>query len=102
MDIIGYIFIAFGVISVAFGLIGMFRFKAFYGRVLASSLIDSAGFLSILIGVIFLKGISFFSFKVIFLLAIGLLMNPITTHILVRSAWLSGYKEDVNDDGNCP
>lgn len=99
MDILGYILIGLGFIAILFGLVGMFKSKAFFGRVLASSLIDSVGFITILFGVAILKGFSYFTLKVLLLLGIGLIINPITTHIIARSAWRSGYKEDVRDDG---
>lgn len=99
METLGYILISLGFIAILFGLIGMFKFKAFFGRVLASSLVDSVGFITVLLGVVVLKGFSYFTLKVLLLLAIGLVMNPITTHIIARSAWKSGYKEDVRDDG---
>jgi multicomponent Na+:H+ antiporter subunit G len=99
METLGYILISLGFIAILFGLIGMFKFKAFFGRVLASSLIDSVGFLTILLGVAALKGFSYFTLKVLLLVVIGITINPITTHIIARSAWRSGYKEDVRDDG---
>lgn len=102
METLGYILIGLGFVAIIFGLIGMFKFKAFFGRVLSSALIDSVGFITVLLGVSVLKGFSYFTLKVLFLLGIGVVINPITTHIIARSAWKSGYREDVRDDGNCP
>lgn len=99
METLGYILIGLGFVFILSGLFGMFRFNSFFKRVLASSLIDSVGFITVLAGVILLKGISYFSLKIVLLLGIGLIMNPITTHIIALSAWKSGYKEDVCDDG---
>lgn len=99
METLGYILIGLGFVFILSGLFGMFRFNSFFKRVLASSLIDSVGFVTVLAGVILLKGISYFSLKIVLLLGIGLIMNPITTHIIALSAWKSGYKEDVCDDG---
>jgi multicomponent Na+:H+ antiporter subunit G len=101
MENLGYVLIGIGFLAIIFGLIGMFKFKSFFGRVLASSLIDSVGFITILVGVAVLKDFSYFTLKVLFLGGIGIIINPITTHIIVRSAWKSGYKEDVRDDGTC-
>lgn len=99
METLGYILIGLGFVFILSGLFGMFKFNSFFKRVLASSLIDSVGFITVLAGVILLKGVSYFSLKIVLLLGIGLIMNPITTHIIALSAWKSGYKEDVCDDG---
>ncbi|OHW63240.1 putative monovalent cation/H+ antiporter subunit G [Andreesenia angusta] len=99
MEILGYTLIGLGFVFILFGLLGMFKFNSFFKRVLASSLIDSAGFVTVLVGVLILKGASYFSLKIALLLGIGLIINPITTHIIALSAWKSGYKEDVCDDG---
>lgn len=101
METLGYILISIGFLAIVFGLVGMLKFKSFFARVLASALIDSVGFITVLLGIAVLKGISYFTLKVLFLIGIGIIINPITTHIIVRSAWKSGYKEDVRDDGNC-
>lgn len=95
---IGEIIIGAGLVIIAIGFIGIFRFRSFYGRLLLSSVIDTMGFLTVLIGVIVRQGLSFFSLKVLLLLVIVLLIGPVTTHKIGRSAWLSGYQVVQNDD----
>jgi len=91
-DFIVNIIISLGLIFISFGVFGIFRFKTIYSRILVASKVDTVGFITIMIGVIVKQGISFFSLKVLLILIIVLIVNPLTTHSIVRSAYLSGYK----------
>ncbi|GKX32177.1 hypothetical protein SH1V18_46570 [Vallitalea longa] len=95
-EIIGYIIISIGLIFMLIGLIGLLKFKNFYSRVLVSSIIDTASFITIIIGVIFIKGISFFSLKIILILLLMLFLNPLATHTIARNANISGLR--IGDD----
>ncbi len=97
-DYIGYGFIILGLIFMIFGFLGIYGSKTFNKTILAASMIDSVGFITILIGICFLKGLSFFTLKALLLIFIGVLINPITTHIILRSAHLAGHKEEVIED----
>ncbi|MDO5707852.1 MAG: monovalent cation/H(+) antiporter subunit G [Andreesenia angusta] len=97
-DILGYITIIMGLIFMLFGFLGVFGSKTFNKTILAASMVDSVGFFTVLLGICFLKGLSFFTLKTLLLISIGLLINPITTHIILRSAHLAGHKEEVVDD----
>lgn len=97
-DVIGYALIFLGLLFMLFGLIGIFYTKTFNKTILSASLVDSVGFITVLLGICFLKGLSFFTLKTILLIAIGMLINPITTHIILRSARLAGHKEEVAED----
>jgi len=81
----------------SFGIIGIFKFKNFYGRILVSTLIDTVGAVTIIIGLAVKHGFSFFSLKLLLLLILMLIINPLVSHITARSAFLSGYrpKDDV-------
>lgn len=97
--LIGEILIGAGIIILIIGLIGIFRFRSFYGRILLSSILDTMGFLTVLAGVVVRQGFAFFSLKVILLAVIVLIIGPVTTHKIGRSAYLSGYQVvQKNDD----
>ena len=89
---IGTIIIYIGIAFVSLGIIGLFRFDNFYSRALVASKVDTVGYITILLGVILKSGLSFLSFKILFILLITIIVNPLTTHIIVRSAYISGYK----------
>lgn len=97
-EYIGYFFIILGLIFMIFGFIGIYQFKTFNKTILSASMIDSVGFITVMIGICFLKGLSFFTLKAMLLIFIGMIINPITTHIILRSAHLAGHKEEVVED----
>jgi len=98
IDIISYIVIAIGIVFMMFGLFGIFSFKNFYPRMLASSKVDTVGIVTVLIGVAIRHGFSFFSAKVLLIGVIMLILTPLVTHIVTRSAYLSGHP--LNEDDN--
>jgi len=100
MKVIGDIIIIAGVIFILFGVIGILRFKDFYTRILVTSKIDTVGAITIIIGIAVKHGISFFSLKVLLLLVIMMLINPLATHMIARSAYLSGYRTDNQSAGD--
>ena len=91
MHIAGNIIIAVGVIFMLFGVIGIIRYKNFYVRILVTSKIDTVGVITILIGTAVKHGLSYFSLKVLMMMAIVMIINPLTAHMIARSAYLSGY-----------
>ena len=96
MEIAGNIIIIIGIVFLFFGMIGIFKFKNFYGRILVAALIDPAAVFTIIIGVAVKHGFDFFSFKLLLLIVLMLIINPIVVHMTARSAYLSGYKIDDN------
>lgn len=97
-DWIGNIIILIGIIFIIFGIYGIFRFSNFYNRILIAAKVDTVGFITILIGVIIKQGFSFFSLKVILIILLMLIVNPLTTHYITRSAYLSGYRIKNEDE----
>jgi len=86
-----------------FGIIGIIKYKSFYTRILVTAKIDTVGVITIFIGMAVKHGASFFSLKVLLLMGIMMLINPLASHMIARSAYLSGYKTDAqikdeNDD----
>lgn len=92
MELIGNFLIALSLIFITFGVFGIYRFKNFYQRALISANIDIVGYITLILGLIFKNGFSFFSIKLIFIMIITLILNPLVSHAIVRSAYISGYK----------
>lgn len=89
---IGNCLILLGLFFATLGVLGIYRFDHFYSRALAASKVDTVGYITTLIGFCFKEGLSSFTFKVAAILIITLLINPLVTHSVVRSAYISGYK----------
>lgn len=89
---ISFVIIIIGVLFVTIGVIGIYRFKNFYSRALVASKVDTVGYITLMIGVILRSGFTHFSLKVFVILIITMILNPLITHSIVRSAHISGYK----------
>lgn len=87
-----------GLILIFIGILGMYQFKTFHSRLMASTLIDSAGYICILIGIILRWGFQTVTVKFLLLFFAIIVINPIFTHFLVQFSWKSGHKENVKED----
>lgn len=89
MIIIGYLLLLASTFMIIFGVISIFVFKNLYMRMIASTIIDTVGSLFFLIGLIFLLFEGAFVFRILLLIGFILLTSPISTHVNIRSAYLS-------------
>ena len=96
-NIFSYIIMGAGVLFMLFGVIGLFRFKNFYLRAQVVSKIDTVGMPTLIFGLALRHGLSFFTGKLLLIVIIMLILNPLVTHILVRSAHISGYELDASE-----
>jgi len=94
--IIGEIIIAAGFIFMLIGAVAQLKNKSFFKKILVSSIIDSAAVILVFSGIITRQGLTGFSLKVFVILVIMLVISPLATHKLARSAHLShlGEKDD--------
>ena len=90
--IIGIGLMALGLISSAIGVYALYRFKNFYTKASVASLIDTAGFLLMIFGLILIHGLAAYSLKLILLIILVLLLNPLANHYIVRGAHSSGHR----------
>jgi multicomponent Na+:H+ antiporter subunit G len=84
--------IAIALAFMVFGLIGIYRFKHFFSRILVTSNIEIAGFIILMIGIMIRNGLSFFSLKVALISLFVILTNPISTMAITRAAHRSSAK----------
>ncbi|MCL2170719.1 MAG: monovalent cation/H(+) antiporter subunit G [Defluviitaleaceae bacterium] len=90
--IASHVLVIIGLIFMLFGVIGIFRFRDFYPRILVASKIDTVGMLTVLLGLMLRHGLSFFTGKLALIVVIMLILNPLVSHILARSAYSSGHR----------
>jgi len=98
LEIVGNVIIAVGLAFMLFGVIGIFRFKSFYPRILVASQSDTIGALTLIVGIAVRHGPGFFSWKLLLLVIIILILNPLIAHVLARSAYLSGHDVDTIEE----
>ncbi|MBN1624603.1 MAG: monovalent cation/H(+) antiporter subunit G [Clostridia bacterium] len=99
-EIVGNIIIGIGIVFVLLGVLGIYRFKDFYSRILIGAKVDTVGFITICTGAIIRSGFTWFSLKVLLLVAIVMLINPVVTHAIASSAYRGGYRVSEEDDNN--
>jgi multicomponent Na+:H+ antiporter subunit G len=97
-EIIGNIIIIIALVFITIGIIGIHKYKNFYTRILLSTKIDTVGAITLLIGIAVKHGISFFTFKIVILIAIMMILDPLTSHIVTRSAHECGYTPEGEDN----
>ena len=98
-SVISYIIITLGIVFMTFGIIGIFRFKNFYSRILITSKIETVGFITVMAGIIVKSGVGFFSLKILLIIVLFMLSNPLSTHAIGRSAFISRlFTEDHRYD----
>lgn len=91
-QIISYIIMGVGVAFMLIGVVGLFQpGKDFFYRILVACKIDTVGLLTIVIGMAVRHGFTFFTGKLVLILVIMMLLNPLVAHIVARSAWTSGF-----------
>ena len=94
METAGNIIIAVGTVFIFFGVIGIFKFNNFYTRILVAAKIDTVGTITIIIGIAVRHGFSFFSLKAFLLLGIMIIIIPLASHMIARSAYMSGFQTE--------
>lgn len=92
MKIAGNILMIAGILFALFGMIGLFRFRHFYSRILVTSNIDAAGILLLLIGVALQSPNTAFALKIGIVGLLSLITSPLSSHAILRSARDSGYR----------
>lgn len=89
LEIIGHIVVVIGLIFVAFGIFGIYKFKAFYQRMLVASKIDTVGTVTVILGMGMIHGASMFTVRLVLILVLLLLLGPLSTHMVARTAYMS-------------
>jgi len=95
---ISYVLMFLGILFLIAGTFGLFRYRNFFCRILLSSQIDTIGFLTVMAGIIIRSGIGFFSAKILIICLLGLIISPLNTHVIARSAYQSGYRSEKEDN----
>ena len=98
MIVAGNIIISIGLVFMALGVIGMFKYRNFFTRILIASKIDTVGTLTVLLGIAIRTGFNFTSLRILLLLALMFIISPMVNHIIVSSAYKSGLDIDQAQD----
>lgn len=102
MEIVGNLVAAAGMAFILLGMVGVFKFRHFYPRILVAGKVDTVGTMTLIAGIAIKHGAGFFSLKLLLLAGVLLLLNPLATHIVAHCAYISGYplEENPGEDRN--
>ena len=92
MEILSMVFIVAGLFFLVVAAIGVIRLPDVFSRAHAISLTDSLGAFLTLIGIALHEGLSTNMLKILVVLALLYIINPVITHATVRAALRSGLK----------
>ena len=92
MNILSIIFIVAGLFFLIVAAIGVIRFPDVYSRSHAVSLTDSLGAFFMLVGIALHEGLSINMLKILVVLILLYILNPVIAHATVRAALRSGLK----------
>lgn len=88
------ILVAIAMVFMALGILGIFRFDNFYSRILISSKVETVGFLTMMMAMMVRAGWGYATLKILLICIMAIITNPLATHAVARSAYISGYKTD--------
>jgi multicomponent Na+:H+ antiporter subunit G len=95
-ELIGEGLMVVGLILITIGIVGLYKYDNFYTRIALASVIDTAGFILVAVGIMVYKGFTLFTLKVAVIIFFVMLLNPLSNHVMVRGAHNSGYDVDKN------
>lgn len=76
------------------GIVGMFRFKGVYSRILNSSKIDSVSIITLTLALMTRTGLSMMTLKLAVIMVFYLLTNPVSSQIIASSAKRNGVPHE--------
>jgi len=92
IEIVGYIFIAIGLMFDLFGCLGLVRLPDVYNRLQASTKCVTLGTCSILFGLFLFRGFTATGIKALLCIVFLILTSPVAAHAIARGAHISGVK----------
>ena len=92
MEILSMVFIVAGLFFLVVAAIGVIRLPDVFSRAHAISLTDSLGAFLTLIGIALHEGLSTNILKILVVLSLLYIINPVITHATIRAALRSGLK----------
>jgi multicomponent Na+:H+ antiporter subunit G len=97
MNVVAMVILALSWFFIVFGMIAVFGLKNMYARILSATTIDTVASFLVLFALMFASGSFVFIVRFIILIIFLLITNPISSHVNIRSAYLSGFP--LKDEG---
>lgn len=99
IDLLSWVSLMAGSIFLIIGTIGLIRFPDFFTRLHAASVVDTLGFILIMMGLMLQAGLSLVTVKLILIVIFILLTSPTAAHALAKAALHGEVKPLLNHSG---
>lgn len=97
MTVLAVVFILIGLFFLVVAAIGTLRLPDVFTRSHAVSLTDSLGAFCVLVGLALYQGFGINMLKILVVLALLFLLNPVIGHATLRAAYRTGVKPQAED-----
>ena len=98
MMILGTIVLIISWLFIIFGVVAIFAFPNLYMRIIASTIIDTVASILVILAAILMMFTVGFVFRLILLVLFIILTSPISTHVNIRSSYLSKLPIDHDEE----
>lgn len=88
LEIISIILLSLGCVMMFSGVLGLYRFPDIYMRLQSTTKVSTGGAITILIGMILKCGISALTGRIFIIMMLIIVLTPIISHAIARSAHL--------------
>jgi multicomponent Na+:H+ antiporter subunit G len=92
IEILTWICMLGGIFFVLVGSVGIIRFPDFWSRMHAASIMDSAGVILFIIGMMLYSGFNLISVKLVIIGVFLFITGPTATHAVANAAFISGSR----------
>ena len=99
IDLLSWASLMAGSTFLIIGTIGLIRFPDFFTRLHACSVVDTLGFILIMMGLMLQAGLSLVTVKLILIVIFILLTSPTAAHALAKAALHGEVKPLLNHSG---
>jgi len=90
LEALSLILVLIGCFLMSSAALGLYRFPDIYMRLHSSTKVNTGGVMTILLGIILRSGISNMSAKIFIIIVLIIILTPVISHAIARSAHLQG------------
>lgn len=98
MNIISMVILVFAWLFIIFGMAAIFSLKNMYTRILTATTIDTVACFLILFALMFVSGDWSMNIRLFLLILFLLITSPISSHVNIRSAYLTGIPVESQEE----
>ncbi len=99
IDLMSWVCLLGGSMFLIIGAVGLIRFPDFFTRLHAASIVDTLGFILIMLGLMLQAGLSIVTIKLVLIVVFILFTSPAAAHALAKAALHGQVKPMLHPSG---